>query len=61
MWITRYPRPTEIKRDQRSEFIGHEFKIALLRSNMELNPRKSRWEIQIPMQYQNESPRYQET
>ena len=26
MWLTRYPRPTEITYDQGSEFIGHEFR-----------------------------------
>ena len=26
MWLTKYPRPTEIMYDQRSEFIGHEFR-----------------------------------
>ena len=26
MWLSRYPRPTEIKYDQISEFIGYKFK-----------------------------------
>ena len=30
MWLTRYPRPTEIMHDQGSEFIRHEFIKSLI-------------------------------
>ena len=30
MWLSRNPRPIEIPYDQRSEFIGHEFKKSLI-------------------------------
>ena len=30
MWLSRYPRPTEIMYDQGSEFIGHEFRKFLI-------------------------------
>ena len=30
MWLTRYPRPTEITYDQGSEFISHELRKPLI-------------------------------
>ena len=30
MWLTIYPRPTEITYEQGSEFIGHEFRNSLI-------------------------------